>query len=187
MNIKVKITTLAILAAATCSAGEAQRKVTVCMDTTPTSEVVRAQAQTSQMFGAIGVKLDWRCSKSSSQESIVISLAARAPKNRKAGELAYALPYEGTHIVIFYNRVSKMMPNQVPAVLAHVLVHEVTHILQRLPRHSDSGVMKAQWDSRDFSQMTWQPLAFTAADVELIQRGLDAREARSLLASNHVQ
>ena len=42
MNIKTKITALAILAAATCAAGEVQRKVTVCMDTTPTSEVVRA-------------------------------------------------------------------------------------------------------------------------------------------------
>lgn len=187
MNIKANITALAILTAATCTAGVAQRKVTVCMDTTPTSEVVRAQAQTSRMFGAIGVKLDWRCSKSSSQEAIVISLAARTPENRKAGELAYALPYEGTHIVIFYDRVSKMMPNQVHAVLAHVLAHEVTHILQGMPRHSDSGVMKAQWDSRDFSQMTWQPLPFTAADVDLIERGLDAREASLLLASNRVQ
>ena len=47
--------------------------------------------------------------------------------------------------------------------------------------------MKAQWDSRDFSQMTWKPLPFTADDVDLIQRGLDAREARLLLASNRVQ
>lgn len=187
MDIKTKIATLAILAAATCAAGEAQRKVTVCMDTTPTSEVVRAQAQASRMFAAIGVKLDWRCSKSGSQEAIVISLATRAPENRKPGELAYALPYEGTHIVIFHDRVSKMAPNQVPSVLAHVLVHEVTHILQGIPRHSESGVMKAQWDSNDFAQMTWKPLPFTDEDIDLIQRGLDTREARSLLASNHVQ
>jgi hypothetical protein len=187
MNRETKITALAILAAATCAGGEPQRKVTVCMETTPTSEVVRAQAEASGMFAAIGVKLEWRCPKSGLQEAIVTSLAARAPENRKPGELAYALPYEGTHIVIFYDRVSKMAPNQVHAVLAHVLVHEVTHILQGLPRHSESGVMKAQWDSSDFSQMTWQPLPFTAADVDLIQRGLNARDAHSLLASNHVK
>jgi hypothetical protein len=187
MNTETKITVLAILAAATCAAGE-QRKVTVCMDTTLTSEVVRAEAQASQMFAAIGVELDWSCRKSGLQQSIVISLVARAPENRKPGELAYALPYEGTHIVILHDRVSKMSPpNQVPSVLAHVLVHEVTHILQGFPRHSESGVMKAQWDSNDFAQMTWKPLSFTEEDVDLIQRGLDAREARSLLASNHVQ
>jgi hypothetical protein len=187
MNRQTKITALAILAAATCVAGEQQRKVRVCMDAPPTSEVLRAQAQASEMFAAIGVKLDWRCRKSSSQESIVISLAARAPENRKAGALAYARPFEGTHIVIFYDRVSKMMPNQVHAVLAHVLVHEITHILQGLSRHSESGVMKARWDSQDFAQMSWKPLPFTANDVDLIQRGLDARDARSLVAANHVQ
>jgi hypothetical protein len=187
MNRETKIATLAILAAATCTAGEGQRKVTVCMDATPTSEVVRAEAQASQMFSAIGVKLDWSCRKSGLQQAIVISLAARAPENRKPGELAYALPYEGTHIVILYDRVRKMQPNQVPEVLAHVLVHEVTHILQGFPRHSENGVMKAHWDSQDFAQMTWKPLPFTDDDVDLIQRGLDAREARSLVASNHLQ
>jgi hypothetical protein len=178
MNRETKITALAILAAATCAANDGQRKVTVCIATTPTSEVFRAQAQATQMFAVIGVRLDWRCRKSGPQEAIVISLAARTPENRKPGELAYALPYEGTHIVILYDRVRKMQPNQVPAVLAHVLVHEVTHILQGIPHHAGSGVMKAHWDSSDFSQMTWQPLPFTADDIDLIQRGLDKREAR---------
>jgi hypothetical protein len=187
MNRETKITALAILAAATCGAGEMQRKVTVCMETTPTSEVVRAEAQASQMFSAIGVKLDWNCHKSGLQQAIVISLAARAPENRKPGELAYALPYEGTHIVILYDRVCKMQPNHVPAVLAHVLVHEITHILQGFQRHSECGVMKAHWDSSDFSQMTWKPLPFTDDDIDLIQRGLGARESRSLVAINHVQ
>jgi hypothetical protein len=186
MDIKTKIAALAILVAATCTAGEAQRKVTVCMDTTPASEVVRAEAQASQMFAAIGLKLDWSCGKSGRQQAIVITLAARAPETRKPGELAYALPYEGTHIVILYDRVCKMQPNHVPAVLAHVLVHEVTHILQGFQRHSESGVMKAHWDSQDFAQMTWKPLPFTDDDVDLIQRGLDAREARSPVPCNHV-
>jgi hypothetical protein len=178
MNRDTTIMGLAILAAATCAAGE-QHKVAVCMRTTPTSEVFRAEAQASQMFASIGVKLDWSCGKSGLQPAIVISLATRTPENRKPGELAYALPYEGTHIVILYDRVRKMLPNQVPAVLAHVLVHEVTHILEGFPRHSESGVMKAHWDAQDFAQMTWNPLPFTADDVDLIHRALNAREARS--------
>jgi hypothetical protein len=190
MKRQKKIMALAVLAAATCVAAEAQRKVTVCMaETAPVSvvELAQAHAKASEMFAAIGVKLDWRCPKSQAQGTIVISLARGVPANRKPGELAYAYPYEGTHIVIFYDCVRTIMPNQVPILLAHVLVHEVTHILQGIPRHSESGVMKAQWDSSDFSQMTWKPLPFTNEDIDLIQRGLDAREARSLLASNHVQ
>ena len=69
MNIKSKITTLAILAAATCAAREAQRKVTVCVsDVTlanEVDEVIQARETASEMFAAIGVKLDWRiCPKS---------------------------------------------------------------------------------------------------------------------------
>jgi hypothetical protein len=162
-------------------------------ETAPASvvELAQARAKASEMFAAIGVKLDWRCPKSEPQGTIVISLARGVPENRKPGELAYAFPYEGTHIVIFYDCVRTIMPNQVPILLAHVLVHEVTHILQGFPRHSASGVMKANWDNSDFSQMSWQTLPFTAEDIALIQRGLDAREARlrgaTMVASNRVQ
>ena len=191
MDIKSKITTLAILAAATCAAREAQRKVTVCMSdvTNEVHEVNRAQATASAMFASIGVKLDWRCPKSG-QEAIVISLKMGTPANRKPGELAHTSPKEGTHIVIFYDCVREVRPNKFSAVLAHVMVHEVTHILQGIYRHSASGVMKARWDDYDFSRMAWTPLPFTDDDIDLIQRGLDAREARltsAPVASNHVQ
>jgi len=63
-------------------------------------------------------------------------------------------------------------------VMAHVLVHEVTHILEGVTRHSDSGVMKAEWTLRDYGQMYTAPLPFTAADIALIQSGVDARNRR---------
>ena len=58
------------------------------------------------------------------------------------------------------------------------MAHEVTDILQGICRHSASGVMKARWDEEDFLQMAWKPLPFTDYDIDLIRRGLDAREAR---------
>ena len=195
MNIRSKITTLAILATATCAAREAQRKVTVCVsDVTlanEVDEVIQARATASEMFAAIGVKLDWRiCPKSGGQGTIVISLKM-GTANRKPGELAHTSPKEGTHIVIFYDGVRKIRPNKFSKVLAHVMVHEVTHILQGICRHSASGVMKARWDEYDFRQMAWTPLPFTDVDIDLIQRGLDAREARltsaTLVASYYVQ
>jgi hypothetical protein len=57
-----------------------------------------------------------------------------------------------------------------------VLVHEVSHILEGVSRHSDSGVMKARWTGNDFA------LGFAQMDVELIHEGLDAR-ARQAAAS----
>ena len=196
MNIKSKITTLAILAAATCAAREAHLKVTVCVSdvslATKVDEVIEARATASEMFAAIGVKLDWRfCPKSGEQGTIVINLKMGSPANQKPGELAHSSPYEGTHIVIFYDGVRKIRPNKFAVVLAHVMVHEVTHILQGICRHSANGVMKEKWDGYDFLQMAGKPLPFTDADIDLIQLGLDAREARlagaALPAANHMQ
>jgi hypothetical protein len=47
--------------------------------------------------------------------------------------------------------------------------------MQGVPRHSESGVLKAQWSTDDFKQMVLHKLAFTTLDVELIHRGLVLR------------
>jgi hypothetical protein len=52
--------------------------------------------------------------------------------------------------------------------------HGITHVLQRLSRHSESGVMKAHWNDRDLEQMAFRPLSFEAADVEWIRAGIRA-------------
>jgi hypothetical protein len=84
---------------------------------------------------------------------------------------------EGTHIVVFYDRVEKREPRLVPELLAHVLAHEMGHIFEAISRHSASGVMKAQWDEDDFSQMAWKPLPFAPEDVDLIHQGVRNRAA----------
>ena len=57
-------------------------------------------------------------------------------------------------------------------LLAHVLVHEITHILQGITRHSETGIMKAHWTPEDYEEMQLRPLSFTRKDIELIQIGL---------------
>jgi hypothetical protein len=52
------------------------------------------------------------------------------------------------------------------------MVHEITHLLQGVTRHSDTGVMKARWTGTDFGGMRVTPLPFTRQDVELIYSGL---------------
>jgi hypothetical protein len=57
-------------------------------------------------------------------------------------------------------------------LLAHVLVHEITHILEGIPHHSQDGVMKAHWTPQDIVRMASRPLPFDPQDVALIQYGL---------------
>jgi hypothetical protein len=71
---------------------------------------------------------------------------------------------------VFYDRIKqKPAPGE---LLAHVMVHEITHILQGISRHSDSGVMKANWSGEDFQRMRYKVLPFAEEDVVLIHRGL---------------
>jgi len=64
-------------------------------------------------------------------------------------------------------------------LLAHVLVHEITHILQGTCRHSDTGIMKARWTHQDYMEMGQKPLSFTEEDLQLIRTGL-AKRANSV-------
>jgi hypothetical protein len=53
-------------------------------------------------------------------------------------------------------------------LLAQVLVHEITHILERTDVHAASGVMKKVWDSGDYFNTSPKHLAFTGEDIVLI-------------------
>jgi hypothetical protein len=147
----------------------------------PAPVLSRAQALANDIFSAAGVGIDWRRGEPSRLESqlqrqIVVEMTTQTPRERKPGALAFAAPYEGVHIQVFYDRVQTVTePELTPAVLAHVLVHEITHILQGTCRHSDTGVMKARWTHQDYMEMGQNPLSFTDEDVALIHSGLAAR------------
>jgi hypothetical protein len=138
-----------------------------------------AQGLASKMFGEIGVTVHWRTGSPAATDtgSIAIEFTTNTPATLKPGALAYALPYEGVHIRIFWDRLQAgPFPRE---ILAHVMVHEITHILQGVPRHSDEGIMKAHWTHEDHLAMKSQPLTFTPRDVELIYEGLDARASHA--------
>lgn len=185
--------TLMMLMAATVVYSEsepsaASHTVTVCLNSGTVSmlTMMRAKALASRMFAEIGISIDWhQASRNCPAQGIVVSMSAGTPANLKPGAFAYALPYEGTHIEVFYDRIGEYVEEPlIEIVLAHVLVHEITHILQGIERHSAQGVMKAKWDAMDYFHMKQQPLSFTPEDVQLIHIGLTAREHAVTLAMN---
>ena len=180
----MRIVTMALMAwmAGTAGhAGEPGQEVTVFLrERAYVHPEVRipAKALAGRMFAKIGISLDWGKGEpagESSQAYVFIDLVAETPEDRMPGALAYALPYEGRHITVFFDRIEK---GPDPAtVLAHVMVHEITHLLQGVSRHSDTGVMKARWTGTDFGGMRVTPLPFTREDVDLIYLGLAKRPA----------
>jgi hypothetical protein len=142
------------------------------------------------MYEEIGVRIEWHSNGRdcrSASGAIKISLSYDTPAHQFGKALAYSLPWEGTHIVVFYDRLKHLVePAQVSDLLAHVLVHEITHILEGTDVHAASGVMKAVWDSRDYLNMSPKHLAFTNEDVVLIHTGLDLRTSRSRAGSTRL-
>jgi len=179
------VTMLAVLSGAAAEAGKpgqpAERTVIVCMESDAIGAAVAVPAKeiASKMFAAIGVTLDWR--HNCPAQGILISLSEHDQAERRLPQaFGYALPYEGTHIVIFYDRLQRSAdPALIPSLLAHVMVHEITHILEGIARHSSQGVMKAAWDGSDYSAMPLTPLPFAPEDIDLIHRGLAERAAQA--------
>ncbi len=166
----------------TIAAGEIQRTVIVYMvdEHIATGPAAFAKDQASRMFAQIGIRIDWRSAgRSLPPDALVVEMLPQASPKLCPGALACAKPFEGVHIYVFYDRLRATVPDRmVSPLLAHVLVHEITHILQGLDRHSESGIMKAQWDGNDYARMSRKPLPFSPVDVTLIERGLEARESR---------
>ena len=173
----------AVVTMAAIAAGIAWADETVLVRMEPGLDVrVRQAAQrlASETFAGTGVQLAWlRDCRSCADADILVSFSFHTPGNQHPGAIAYALPYEGTHIVVFYDRVQqKVEPTRAPVLLAYVLVHEITHILQGVVHHSGSGIMKPSWDATDLLGMGRKPLKFTDEDLVLIQLGLAGRRSR---------
>ena len=148
--------------------------------TAPPVILCQARNLASKLFARAGVGIQWRTSHhmdppASEDRAVVVHLMDRTPVNRKPGALGLSRPLEGVHITVFYDRVERLATgNDLPTLLAYVMVHEITHLLQGECRHSKSGIMKANWIGSDYYDITRDP--FTEEDVELIHRGLLRRK-----------
>jgi hypothetical protein len=155
----------------------AEHTVKVCTEASPSVDNGRAQMIASEMFKGIGVKLEWHGSVHCPSGALRISLSTRTPSRLQPGALGYALPYEGTHIVVFLDRINaSVSKNTKAALLGHVYAHEITHILEGECRHSATGLMRARWTGRDYAGIDSGPMPFAQEDIELIQMGFARRE-----------
>ena len=146
----------------------------------PVGVLKRAEISTTTMFAEIGVRVRLRTggpgadSSAAYCPSITAILESNVPIDVMPRVLGYAAPYavSGTRIHVFVNRIIKDHQADLAQVLAHVLVHEIAHVLQGSCRHSKYGIMKANWEERDFVRMRFEPLPFTDWDVQLIHRAV---------------
>ncbi len=182
--MKITVMVVMVVAAMSLPAEEHARAgrptVTVFVENhvgVPSSDLFAAKSMARLMFQSAGVELRWRVGqplpRDLDQRPIVVQIVSDAPTPGQPHALAWAMPFEGVHIRILYGRIQGAAQPRI--VLAYVLVHEITHMLQGIDHHSPTGIMKARWNYLDFVEMQWHQLGFRAEDIELIHLGLDAR------------
>ena len=186
MTITVVTVAALLMAAGAQGKSGTERHVAVYLDNSIVVPFfVRGQAErlASKMFAGIGVTLNFRTAAPEASETkvIVIEFVDRTPARLLPGAWADARTYEGVHIRIFWDRLRRERCSQ--QLLAHVMVHEITHILQDVARHSAEGIMNLRWTDQERLVLERTPLGFTEADVDLIYRGMDARGAGQVLAA----
>ncbi len=163
----------------------------------PMNVLRQAQLTAGKMLAGIDVTIDWRrgVTKGSSprqERTLAVRMASETPQNYCPGAMAVSQPYEGVHITVFYDRVDRF--NQLGStllaqtltsrLLAHVLVHEVSHLLQGISRHSRNGVMKESWTPEDYKEMERRTLRFAPEDVHLIHLGLLVRSGGTVITED---
>ena len=161
------------------SAGRAsQPVVTVCLNPGANASVLnRGKGVASQVLKQVGMRIEWRddvraCA--AAEHGLAVSVSLDTAADDHPGALAYAMPFQGTRIVLFYDRVQNAVrADSVPYLAGYVLAHEIGHMLQGVSRHAASGVMKPRWDAQDYADMQRMRLAFTEEDVRLIHNNLD--------------
>ena len=137
-----------------------------------------AENTASQIFAQAGVHIKWQLGEPRRGEQympIVIDLSSNTPKTLAPGALACAQVYEGVHIRVFWDRVQNTVRGANPLgtfLLAHVIAHEIAHVLERVDRHSETGLMKASWTKKEIEEMGAHPLSLAPEDVQLIHQGL---------------
>jgi hypothetical protein len=92
--------------------------------------------------------------------------------------------WSGAEITVYKDRLQRFLdchrnlPGIEVAGVGYVLAHELAHVMQGIPRHSQVGILKAEWSNADIQEMIYHTLDFTAFDAALIHRGLDLQRQK---------
>ena len=146
----------------------------------PFAMLAQAKTTAERIYSEIGIKVKW---SSDPKADLAMQFDLGVAPEIHPGAMGYAMPYAkgGTCIHVLVDRVMRTESHRLAGLLlGHVMAHELGHVLEGVSRHSESGVMKAHWEDRDFDRMLLGPLSFSAEDVEWIRAGAAKRARRGV-------
>ena len=146
-----------------------------------------AEREAGEMLATAGVHVTWTTattdrSKHPCGPPIVVRFALDDHSASNPRAFAYARPFDqdASEITVFWEKLGKISARYMCPLgnlLAHVLAHEIVHILQARDYHAGTGLMRSSWTARDYFQMMRGHLPFTQTDIQLVREGIEFRAA----------
>jgi len=159
-------------------------------DLVPNLENRIAISTVKWMFARIGVRLaavNGQPKPAASPDgsvAILVVFTTHAPGRSHCEAVAYAsLHAEAVpRITVLWDRIQSLGEDseRESQLLAHVLAHEIGHVLKCTDGHAAAGVMKARWNAEDLDAMNKKPLEFISGDAYLIREGIIRLKARNI-------
>lgn len=165
--------------------------------------ILKAEALARKVFHKAGVETNWVhcpterveegrfpwCRKPISESEVILHIIPESMESRRLSEEAfgYALHASGgapaQHAWIFFHRVEQAAKKSQRTaratsqwvLLAHVVAHEIGHLLLGPDSHSGRGIMRARWRQEDLQEMEIGQMVFTAGQAKLIRSRLESQ------------
>jgi len=179
------VISVAVIGAATANAEEKIDADVYLSDSYSSARILKQHKTiVSSIFLAAGVKIHWHDGKTV-PGAFEIRVVKFAPPSASKDALA-ATRIASADITIFEDRVLRRLSfahlAEANVAPAYIVAHELAHAMQGEFRHSETGILKAHFDSDDFTAMYFKKFAFTDWDAKLLRIGLSARSASRQIA-----
>jgi hypothetical protein len=136
----------------------------------PAAILTKSQDEVARIFADAGLGVEWTDAGPRCTVHIVpIALGYRRASSPVMG--AALRNRSGATARIFFNEVKDFAHTwdvDVSTLLAHVMAHEIGHLLLPYVPHSETGLMRAEWDKALVREAEAGSLTFTDAQIKRI-------------------
>lgn len=168
-------------------------------------DLKRAFNVTSQIFAESGIELAWTVTPASHLEvvefaptqtgrpcpaplpshALALRIIRKAPPGIDGTNLGFALPcaIHMPSITVYADRIEAIAQHTTAIyyrILAHVIAHELGHVLLRSSEHAEAGIMRARWDRANWYRVSAGILEFTANQRERMRAELQQLAIQAL-------
>ena len=138
-----------------------------------------ARHEVIRIYAQIGVRVIWAEHANGNPKAPLVIIIP-AISGQWVGPLALGVAVRGAYdsgrvAYVFYDRVEPLAEKHqisVACLLGVAIAHEIGHLLLPYGSHSPNGLMRGEWDNRQFLLARDRLLGFTAQQAELIRAHL---------------